>query len=470
MFRVSDGFMLAEPLMANRRLFREHEMHNPKKRAALRRFPACVALSLAAALLAACASSAPTPGSSKSTVPVKGGTVTWAEPAGAPPNYIFPFAPLQYFAIGNFQDFIDLIYRPLYWFGNGRNPTLNTSLSLAAPPIYKKGDTEAVINLKPYKWSDGETVTSADIVFWMNMERSDKEGYAGYDPGALPDNVTNVVATGKEQVTFYMNRAYNPTWFTYNELDQIYPMPLAWDVTSTTAKPGSGGCSAATYTSVTIASSTYKPTSATAKACNAVYDFLSEASGYNPHNPSATNASALGTFASSPIWSVVDGPWRLESFNSSGRAVFVPNPKYSGPVKPTISKFVELPFTSDVAEYDALAAGAVDYGYLPPEDVTSPASKPGGSGPNNSTLAANYKISTEPDWAIDYFPYNFNSTGDGGQAGPLTSRRSTGITPIQLTARYRRCRPRGPRRPRPGIHTRMTRQRPRRCSYRTGGR
>jgi len=28
------------------------------------------------------------------------------------------------------------MYRPLYWFGNGTSPTLNTSLSLANPPVF----------------------------------------------------------------------------------------------------------------------------------------------------------------------------------------------------------------------------------------------------------------------------------------------------------------------------------------------
>lgn len=350
---------------------------------------------------------------------IKGGTVTWAEPPGSPPNYIFPFSPLQYFAIGNTQDFEDLLYRPLYWFGNGNNPTLNTSLSLAAAPIYKDGDKQVVVNLKPYKWSNGETMTATDVLFWMNMDRADKEGYAGYDPGAFPDNVTNVVATGKEQVTFDLNRAYSPTWFTYNELDQITPMPQAWDITKIGAAPGSGSCSTAAFTSISIAAKTYTPLTTSAKACNAVYDFLSNASGFNPANPNATTASALSTFATSPIWKVVDGPWRLTSFNSDGKAVFQPNPDYSGPVKPTLSKFVELPFTSNGAEYNALVAGAVDYGYLPASQVTSPASKPGGAGPNNAALANKYYITTEPDWAIDYFPYNFNSTGDGGQAGPI---------------------------------------------------
>jgi peptide/nickel transport system substrate-binding protein len=47
------------------------------------------------------------------------------------------------------------MYRPLYWFGNGSTPTLNTSLSVAETPQYN-GDT-VTIKLKGWKFSNGET-------------------------------------------------------------------------------------------------------------------------------------------------------------------------------------------------------------------------------------------------------------------------------------------------------------------------
>ena len=49
----------------------------------------------------------------------------------------------------------------------------------------------------------------------------------------------------------------------------------------------------------------------------------------------------------------------------------VPNPTYSGPVKPTLKKFMELPFTSDSAEFNALVGGKVNVGYLPVQDITA---------------------------------------------------------------------------------------------------
>ena len=42
------------------------------------------------------------------------------------------------------------------------------------------------INLKPYKWSNGETVTAQNVMFWMNMLHSEKANWAGYCAGHPP--------------------------------------------------------------------------------------------------------------------------------------------------------------------------------------------------------------------------------------------------------------------------------------------
>jgi hypothetical protein len=69
---------------------------------------------------------------------IQGGTATWAELPSAPPNYIFPFVSGTYSSTANISEFQYLMYRPLYWFGNGASPTLNTSLSLAEAPVRMK--------------------------------------------------------------------------------------------------------------------------------------------------------------------------------------------------------------------------------------------------------------------------------------------------------------------------------------------
>ena len=56
------------------------------------------------------------------------------------------------------------------------------------------------------------------------------------------------------------------------------------------------------------------------------------------------------------------------SFSSDGEATLVPNPNYSGSPKPSISKFVELPFTSEAAIYNQMRSGgpsAITVGNVP---------------------------------------------------------------------------------------------------------
>ena len=91
--------------------------------------------------------------------------------------------------------------------------------------------------------------------------------------------------------------------------------------------------------------------------CKAVYTFLT------------AQSKQAGTYASSPLWKVVDGPWKLSSFSTDGHVTMVPNTSYSGPVKPKLAAIKFVPFTSDSAEYTALKTGQVDVGNVPTQDL-----------------------------------------------------------------------------------------------------
>ncbi len=267
------------------------------------------------------------------------GTATFAEIPGAPPNYIFPLSPIQYFNINNFDQFQYLMFRPLYWFGVGAKPVLNESLSLADLPIYSDGGRVVTITLKPYRWSNGDPVTSRDVEFWMNLVTANKADWAGYVPGDYPDNVRAFRVLSPTRFSMTLTRPFGSFWFTYNELSQLTPIPQrAWDKTSTTAPIGNYDM--------------------TAKGAVAVYTYL------------AKQASQLATYATNPLWQVVDGPWHLTQFNTLGNVEFAPNPDYSGPVRPRLAHIVEVPFTNDTAEFNAVRAGELTYGYLPTQDIS----------------------------------------------------------------------------------------------------
>ena len=325
-----------------------------------------------ALLIAACSSgSGSTPATSHGT-PESGGVATFALGADVVPDWIFPFIDSAHSSIDNRNQFEYLMYRPLYWFGANGEPVVNTSLSLADSPVYSNGNRTVTITLKSYRWSDGEAVTTQDVAFWLNMLAAEKQDWAYYVPGGLPDNLTGYKIISPTTIELSLKSAYSPDWFTDNELSQITPLPLAWDKTSATAK---GSCA----TSVS--------------SCPAVYKYL------------YAQSQQASSYATSPLWQVVDGPWRLASYQTTGYSVFKPNPRYSGPVKPKLSEFVEEPFTTESAELNVLRSGRLSVGYLPVTDI----------GQKQLIAGSGYTLSAWLDAGINYFPYNFNNP----TAGPI---------------------------------------------------
>src|SRR5215469_3576453 len=309
-----------------------------------------VALALAAAGCASNGSSAPLTGGTA----VSGGTAVFAEPPATVPNYIFPFTSSTYISIININDFQYLMYRPLYWFGNGSQPTLNTSLSLANPPTFS--GRNVTITLKHYMWSNGQPVTAQNVIFWLNMELAEPSNYGAYT--GFPANVSNIKAVSPTTLTMTMSKNYSPTWFVYNDLSQVTPMPEAWDRTAA----GPSQCS----TNV--------------KDCAKVYTYLD------------AQSKALSTYVGSPLWSVVDGPWKLTSFNADGHVTMVP-------------------ITTDAAEYNVLQAPSgsqkIDYGYIPEQDAPA---KPTNAATGRNPLASKYTLYPWYSWSINYLVVNYQST------------------------------------------------------------
>ncbi|MDX6301859.1 MAG: peptide/nickel transport system substrate-binding protein, partial [Nocardioidaceae bacterium] len=329
---------------------------------------------------------------------VSGGTVTYAQLPAAVPNWIWPMASLAYFSVYNISNLQQPMYRPLYWFGGHNDqPTVDYGLSAAKPPQYSTDGKSVTFTLKPWKWSNGESVNADDVLFWMHMVKAEKANWAGYSPGAFPDNVTAETKTGPDTVKLTLNGKYSSDWFTYNELSQITPMPMAWDVTSAGAKAGSGGCTT------------------DQSKCAAVYKFM------------VSQAKDQKSYASSKIWGVVDGPWRLGTYSSSGNYTLVPNKSYSGSPKPRLDEVKFLPFTSDSSEFNVLKSGStIDVGYIPSQDLPQ---KPGGAAvPSNNPLGSAYSLSPGYGWSVNYFVPNFHNPKLGPAFSQLYVRQALTMT------------------------------------------
>ena len=196
----------------------------------------------------------------------------------------------EYYSNENVNQFQTLLYRPLYWYGDHDRPQVDYAQSLGDAPVYSDGDRDVTITLKPANWSDGEPVSARDIVFWINLLKANRADWASYVPGGFPDNVTATRILGPRTVRLTLNRGYNPTWFTNNELSQITPLPLAWDRTSLTRARHPLG---AALTGIRPGASTGPDT--TPNGARAVYRYLN------------AQAKDVSGYAASAIWSIVDG-------------------------------------------------------------------------------------------------------------------------------------------------------------------
>jgi peptide/nickel transport system substrate-binding protein len=342
--------------------------------------------------------------------------VTDAEGASAPPNYIFPMESGPYFSVSN--GFIAVLYPPLYWFGNNGEPVINKRLSLADPPVFSDNNTVATITMKHWEWSNGVPITARDVVFWMNLLSAATDpnspavgstsapgpGWGAAVPGGFPQNVVSYTQTGTYTVKFTLNASYNPTWFLYNELSQITPMPQAsWDELSATGPVGSYDTTA--QGRIVLSGANTPATCTAAAPC------------YVPGNPGTGTTGALGvaqflnsqsqdltTYVTNPLWQVVSGPFKMTEFTTSGFLKLVPNKNYSGSPQPTISAFELEPYTSDTAEFDALRSGSLTIGYIPTQDLAQ-----------KSALEKTEGYSYAPwnDFGIVYFPYNFTNPTSG---------------------------------------------------------
>jgi peptide/nickel transport system substrate-binding protein len=324
--------------------------------------------------------------------PVKGGIVTWACRVGFPPTAIFPFTPPERFGVRNINEFQMLMYRPLYWLGQEGKPGVNYGLSLAEPPQWQDGRT-VTVTLKPWKWSNGETICADNVMFWVNMMMVKGSRFGGSGPGTFPDNLTSYEKVAEDKVRFTFDRVYSRTWVLMNQLTLITPMPKAWDRAADDV-----------------------PANASASLADipAVYDYLVAQNGEWTEETNENRER----WAASPVWSVVNGPWRLKSYTLAGTVTLVPNERYSGPGQPYLDEFRQVPISHDKEMYRLLEAGpdgpdAVQVGYLPAGLLTGSAAQRTAAG--SDPIAESYRILPLNAYCIRLMLINFENPATSGR-------------------------------------------------------
>jgi peptide/nickel transport system substrate-binding protein len=302
------------------------------------------------------------------------GTVSFALPPNATPNWIFPLGIPGYLASYN-SSIYALLYTPLYSF-NGTSGTvaLDPKAGAAQPPQYSADGKTVTITLNDLTWSNGQKLTTRDVEFWYNLVKANKTKWGGYAKGRLPDNITAFTAKDDRTFEFTLDKAYSPDWFTANQLTNVRPLPqAAWDKSSADGPVGD--------------------LDRTEAGAQQVFDYL------------VTQAKDLPSYSTNPLWKVVNGPYTVEEFTTGGQVTLVKNAKYTGPDASKLDKVSFKPFTSADAEFNVLQTSGVDYGYLASANLNQ----------RSSLEQKGYTIQPWKGWAITYIPYNFNNP----QAGPI---------------------------------------------------
>ncbi|HUY58223.1 MAG TPA: ABC transporter substrate-binding protein [Solirubrobacteraceae bacterium] len=272
-----------------------------------------------------------------------GGTIVAGQLTGQTPTNIDPIINGATCSTDTFQ-FVADMYIPLYYGPSGATPAIDPSHSAGLPPVYSNHDTTVTIKIKPgLKWSDGSPVDGQDVAFFYyilkaatNASPSNWCQYASSTQ--FPYNVKSISYSGNT-VVMHLTHPVNPTWFTYNQLQDtnggVYPLPATdWNVNSSGQKLNDWATN---------------PTDALA-----IYNNLNNTNG----------ADSLAQFATSPLWKVVDGGFKLQSFNTTNSSyVLVPNKSYGLSPKPTFT-YDDNTYTSETALLDAMESGSVEIGQL----------------------------------------------------------------------------------------------------------
>ncbi|MGP8208181.1 MAG: ABC transporter substrate-binding protein [Acidimicrobiales bacterium] len=309
--------------------------------------------------------------------PANGGVVSIAEPPGGGPTYIFPIPPAANTSVDTLDEFDDYMWRALWWSPKGVAPVIDYSQSIGKPPVFSNDNKTVTIHLYPgWKWSDGTPITSKDLAFdyWIEegAVKLSPANDGDYTPGLYPDNVSSVASPNPSTFVINFTKSYNQNFIFLQELGVLLPLPAhAWSKTSLTGK--------------------IIPFDNLASA-KAIYKFLNKQS------------DDLSTYGSNPLWQVVDGPYKIKSFDPATDAnTLVANPAYTGPVKPRITEIDDVSFTSVSAEFDQLLTGKLTVGFVDFSDL-----------PQLHTLESDgYSVFGYPDFGFSYVAYNFKDpTGD----------------------------------------------------------
>ena len=228
---------------------------------------------------------------------------TGAGEAGA--DDLTSFSPLYSDSAYNAEASL-LLYPNLLWIN--RFAQIDWSRSLASA-VTTTDNTNFLITMRPWHWSDGVPVAASDVAYYFKLAKALGPSWPGYGGGGLPDIVKSIKVLSPTQLVITTTHPVNPTWFIYNGISGLAPLPEH------------------VWKNVTLAQ--------------------------------------MQQQQSSPaFYSVVDGPLKLQRLDVGLDAVFVPNPAWEGR-KMHFSRLVFRFLQGDGASVQGVESGDLDEGQLP---------------------------------------------------------------------------------------------------------
>ena len=234
------------------------------------------------------------------------GTIVLPVGAGAGPAAdITSFSPLFSDSAYNEESSM-LLYPNLLWIN--RFSQIDWSRSMASS-VTTTDNTNFLITMRPRHWSDGVPVTAGDVAYSFALDKAIGPTWVGYGLGGLPGIIKNVEVLSPTQLVITTTHPVNPTWFIYNGISGLAPLP--------------------------------------------------------EHVWKKYTLDQIFQLQSSPdFFSVVDGPLKIQKLDVGLDAVFVPNPTWEGS-KMHFSRLVFTFLQGDGAAVQGVESGNMDAGELP---------------------------------------------------------------------------------------------------------
>ncbi len=172
------------------------------------------------------------------------------------------------------QQASNLMFEQLLWIN--RYGQIDWARSIASAITSPDNGTTYLVTLRPWHWSDGVQVTSADVKYTLDLINELGGNWPGLGSGGMPAIIKSFSIIDDTHFKVVLTHQANETWFIYNGLGVLTPLPEhAWRGYS----------------------------------MDQIWQGQSEPA----------------------FFKVVDGPLKVAALDTGLDAIFVPNPAYEGP-------------------------------------------------------------------------------------------------------------------------------------------